>query len=88
MDANIDLRDDRNRTLRSKAALFDMIEEFTLQLDYVKDSKAYTWAKDRSKNKTLTGYLDFILSKNVNIQLLELGTFLGNSDHKTLNVKI
>ena len=67
MDANTDLRHSKDKHLSSKAAIFNMIEEFTLLPGYVKEDKAFTWAKDRSKKKTQSGYLDFILSKNINI---------------------
>ena len=40
------------------------------------------------KNSKLKGYLDFVLTKNIVVESLELGDFQGNSDHKALQAKV
>ena len=52
-----------------------------------KDVK-YTWLRNKQKEKSAMGFLDFVLTKNLKVQEVKVGDFQGNSDHRALEIKL
>ena len=48
----------------------------------------YTWKRNKEKDKSPCGFLDFILTKNLTVEDIKVGDFQGNSDHRALEVKL
>ena len=85
MDANEDLR--KHNT--DESALQEVRRSHHLQLHFSNNNKAYTWSKSAKNINTQRGYLDYILTKNVEVnQLNNILDELGNSDHKPLQVLV
>ena len=89
MDANVDIRQERDKESRAQSTLHDMIRKHHLEIagKSSKDEK-FTWKRNKQKDSSASGFLDFVLTKNLNVLDIKVGDYQGNSDHKALEVSM
>ena len=75
MVANVDLRSDAHDNMNSKLALKEIIQKHDLQIAAQEDLNEFTWKRNKQKDASPEGYLDFVLTKNIKTESFKIGDF-------------